>query len=50
MTSKIVMMRLPAKVAETIQKLADKKAIGLSTMSRIIILDYLAEKEIFTGR
>ncbi len=39
--AKIVMLRLPEAVAEKIKKIADRKAIGLSTAIREMICEHL---------
>lgn len=43
--AKIVMLRLPEKVAEKIQKIADRKSIGLSTAIREIVCEHFAPAE-----
>ncbi len=41
--AKIVMLRPPEKVAEKIQTIADKKAIGLSTAIREMVSEHTTE-------
>lgn len=46
----MVMLRLPEKVAKKIQKIADKKAIGLSTAIREIVCEKLDDIEAIKQR
>jgi antitoxin component of RelBE/YafQ-DinJ toxin-antitoxin module len=44
MASKTIMLRLPEKVAEQVQKIADKQSIGISTAVRIMICERFNEE------
>ncbi len=39
--SKIVMLRLPDSIAETVQRIADRKGLGVSTAIREIVCEHL---------
>ncbi len=41
--AKIIMLRLPEKVAKRVQEIAEKKAIGLSTAIREMICEHMNE-------
>ncbi len=41
--ARIIMLRLPEKVAKRVQKIADKKAIGLSTAIREMVCEHMNE-------
>ena len=41
--AKIIMLRLPEKVAKRVQEIADKKAIGLSTAIREMVCEHMNE-------